>query len=976
MEFTTPDLAEAAVSTRSLDSLVKRLHRAFKADRFAERPDAELIQRFCTANDPAAFEALVRRHGPLVLAACRAVLSSEADIEDAFQATFLVLLKSARSIRSQRSVGSWLYGVARRVALRARAVAAGRQRREQRSAHGEVEAPADCPSWREACEALHRELDRLPAKYRQPIWLCYFEGMSRDEAAAALGCTPGAVKGCLERGRELLRTRLARRGIALPASVLLTALANSPAGAVPPRLVETTLATVSGSPPAAVASLAKGVAMKPLMNKLVLALCATLGIALLGVGLSGRPAANAAREDPPSKAKAEAKPADEKEITISGLVFGPDGKPAAGARLYVPQLKSDKVDLEIVDERKIGDVIVNKQVGTADADGRFKVKFPPARLTPRVYLIAHVKGLGIDWVELAAGRPAPRKVTLRLPVDVPITWRVLTTEGKPVRGVRVRVMGVYAPPDDKLETFLTIWKTKGAEQALEAANKRVYGPLPPTVQASAVTDAAGRFTIRGFGAERIVAVGLSGAGIVRVVPFVVTRSKFDPAPYNDALKRPENEALRVLNRFAGLFPPDLTFVAAPGKVVEGVVTDADTGKPLAGCIVVAYPGYMTNVDVVTKADGRYRLTGLPQDPKGYRVTVAKRSGMYLPQVSFALDTLGTAPVRWDIKLAPGAVVAGRVIDPLTGKGVRVSVRLAPARGNPNFGGKPGSDFYQYNRGGHQTGADGRFRIVTIPGRSFVIVQAPMHSGGAFSPCPYRTAQQDPDHKDLFRFDQRENQWFALTASSSEEGLGIHHAANVVDVPKKGQVNVEVRLDRGKTRELQVQDAEGKPLAGAWVSGLSDGWPMALKLTGATGTVCGLGAESPRSLVLLHPEKQLGAVVTVKPDKKGPVVVKLEALGALTGTLRDADGEPVVGAAVLISPAARVGQSLYQDRVALWKPATTGSDGKFTLPGIVAKMPFYVRVRKGNNTYGGPIGKRTVKPGEKLDLGEWKMKIQR
>src|SRR5262249_36538488 len=110
---------EAAVTTPSLDRLVKRLHPAFDAGRTAAGEDAERLRRFCGAGDRAAFEARVRRHGGLVLAACRAVLADEADVEDAFQATFLVLLRNARSIRRRQSVGSFLYGVARRVALRA-----------------------------------------------------------------------------------------------------------------------------------------------------------------------------------------------------------------------------------------------------------------------------------------------------------------------------------------------------------------------------------------------------------------------------------------------------------------------------------------------------------------------------------------------------------------------------------------------------------------------------------------------------------------------------------------------------------------------------------------------------------------------------------------------------------------------------------------------------------------------------------------
>src|SRR5262245_56095111 len=141
------------MTTRTLDRLVQRLH-TFAADRPPERPDAELLRRFCAGDDPAAFEALVRRHGRLVLSACRRVLDSEADVEDAFQATFLVLWRSARSIRRKPSVGSWLYGVARRVALRARSAAASRQRREQRYEPA-LAGPLPGPSWREACDALH-----------------------------------------------------------------------------------------------------------------------------------------------------------------------------------------------------------------------------------------------------------------------------------------------------------------------------------------------------------------------------------------------------------------------------------------------------------------------------------------------------------------------------------------------------------------------------------------------------------------------------------------------------------------------------------------------------------------------------------------------------------------------------------------------------------------------------------------------------
>src|SRR5262245_61775678 len=125
--------------------------------------DADLLKRFRTAGDRDAFEALLKRHGPAVLAACRKVLSDPADVDDAFQATFLTLLRSATAVRNPASVGGWLYGVAHRIAVQARLAALRRRRLEGRAPDRVVPSPpADDLSWREACAVLHEELDRLP----------------------------------------------------------------------------------------------------------------------------------------------------------------------------------------------------------------------------------------------------------------------------------------------------------------------------------------------------------------------------------------------------------------------------------------------------------------------------------------------------------------------------------------------------------------------------------------------------------------------------------------------------------------------------------------------------------------------------------------------------------------------------------------------------------------------------------------------
>ena len=184
-------------------------------------PDEQLLRQFRERGDEACFHALLRRHGPMVLALCRSMLRSEADAEDAFQATFLVLAKQARAVRKQASLASWLHGVAYRTCLRARADFARRRRHESQAAPLEATVPAD-PAWVDYQRVLHEELDRLRERYRAPLVLCYLQGATQDEAALRLGLPKGTLKGRLERGRALLRARLVKRGLG-PAAVLAAA---------------------------------------------------------------------------------------------------------------------------------------------------------------------------------------------------------------------------------------------------------------------------------------------------------------------------------------------------------------------------------------------------------------------------------------------------------------------------------------------------------------------------------------------------------------------------------------------------------------------------------------------------------------------------------------------------------------------------------------------------------------------------------
>ena len=188
--------------------------------------DTQLMERYVAGHDPSAFRDLVARHGPAVLRACRRFLHDPHEAEDAMQATFLVLVQRAPSIRDPEHLDRWLAGVARRVAARARRRTLRRAERERNWAAGRPEADpdADGPLGVEARRLVREELGHLPDADRTPLTLCYLDGLTHEEAARRIGCPVGTVKARLVRARRRLRDRLDRRGMALGLALLLLLL--------------------------------------------------------------------------------------------------------------------------------------------------------------------------------------------------------------------------------------------------------------------------------------------------------------------------------------------------------------------------------------------------------------------------------------------------------------------------------------------------------------------------------------------------------------------------------------------------------------------------------------------------------------------------------------------------------------------------------------------------------------------------------
>jgi RNA polymerase sigma factor (sigma-70 family) len=261
-----------------------------------ELTDGQLLNRFIAHHDQAAFTALVHRHGPMVLVVCRRVLRDWHDAEDAFQATFLILVRKARAIGRPELLANWLYGVAYRTALKAKAKAFRRGERERQGAQMRIadlcaEEPTD-----DLEGLLDEELQRLPDKYRAPLVLCYLEGKTNEQAARELGWPAGSISGRLARGREMLRNRLNRRGRTMTPAIFPLMLAPYAAtGIVPAMLLNATVRAaglsaagkaVAGTVSAAAAALAESILQAMWLRRLKWAAAGFLAVLLLAAGAS------------------------------------------------------------------------------------------------------------------------------------------------------------------------------------------------------------------------------------------------------------------------------------------------------------------------------------------------------------------------------------------------------------------------------------------------------------------------------------------------------------------------------------------------------------------------------------------------------------------------------------------------------------------------------------------------------------------
>jgi RNA polymerase sigma factor (sigma-70 family) len=890
-------------------------------------PDRQLLERFAASHDEAAFAVLLKRHGPMVLGVCRSVLHDWHDAEDAFQAAFLILARKAGSIHRREAVSAWLYRVAYHLAVKSQASAARRRVHERRAVPMPPADPVLDMSLRELRNVLNEELQRLPEQFRAPLVLCCLEEKSLEEAARLLGWTKGAVKGRLQRGREQLRQRLRRRGLELSAGLLTAALSTGSASAqVPAALTAGTLRAALhiaageqlavGAISARVAALVQGANAIMFTSK---AKVATIVLLALSIGVTGLAAVLAAhpQEDakPAKTAKPEArsappetaKPESQETIAIRGQVLDPDGKPFAGAKVYFAQTTHEGRPLS--------------QQATSGADGRFRfsilkaeaesddvdqVRNPSHLLNERhgeqaywpAAVMAVAPGHGCDWAEVGSGT---KELTLRLVKDVSIRGRILDPDGKPVVGAKLTLTGVAGGKGD-LGNYLDAVR-KGREYKFA---KGWAGPLggQPTVL---IAGADGRFELTGVGGERVVSFLLEGLGIATASLEVMTRAAETVAG---------SQGRRV-------YGASFDYVAVATRPIRGVVRDKDTGKPMAGVCVSAWTN--PRCKAVTGKEGRYELLGLAKSGN-YWLLVKPTDGLYFQrQVGFE-DTPGLGALTGDIEMVRWLTVRGKVTDKATGKPVaQAQVDYQPLFRNPHVNVKLAGQWVPRAR--TITGPDGSYALTVLPGPGVIGVTGPRFDAYMQAWVTlkerkdfFKGAVPDPVHESILNVDGGGS----LRGAISQEDF---HALVLLDPGEKEELLVkDVALEPAHIVSGRVVGPDNQPLTGVTVFGLVKRFGKET-LKGADFTVR-MNPRVTKRLVFYHKDKNLGFFLKeLRPDTTGPLTVKLQPCGSVSGRVVDQDGQPVAGGRIQV-----LGMGL--NSLAEAQVVTTDKEGRFRAEGLV------------------------------------------
>jgi len=970
---------------------LRHIHRLFDEGTLAGLPDARLLERYVSHRDELAFEALVQRHGAMVMGVCRRVLDDSNDADDAFQAAFLLLARKAKSIWIDGSIGGWLHRVAWRIALQVKTDAARHRCQERRAAELAGQQETSGPPWDDTGAVLHQEIDRLPESYRKPIVLCYLEDMTCQQAASYLRWSEGTTRGRLARGKALLRDRLTRRGVAFSAASMGAGAAGPTASAASMELTQATVraarqialgepATV-GTISTASAALIEKTLRTMMITRLKIAAAAAIivgtltwvvtGLAAIGPNISNELASGPhgiVADGPAPKDLADsAKAAKAEMLTVQGRVLGPDGKPAAGAALFM------------VDAGRLREPADPVLQAKADIDGTFRLTLPKAKLeevlgrTPwaSFTILATADGLGLDWVEL---RKLPDEDLILKLVDdsVPISGRILDLQGRPIASVKVTCGLIKAEDADGIDPYLKLLH----DDPMRASNHRFaknYWSRLPGQPASVITDAEGRFRLSGIGRDRIVEIYVEGPTIQSSTMTTMTRkaATVSTPPGTFGAKT--------------IYGASFDHLIAPGRALTGVVRDKRTKQPLVG---VAVAGHRTNARAITDAEGRYTLTGFPKDKSyGLMVLAGKKAPYFVTALSVP-DTAGLAPIQADVECVPGIPMQLKLTDKETGKPVTgADVFYWPVYPNSHVREVPG--YAPVASGAYNSGivqGDGTYLLGVLPGPGAVFVRT--------AEGKYQPACVDPDAffkvgevKKLNVRPSRSSGDRYIIHVASGEGYGaliqdMYSAIILVNpADATGPLAAEAVLERDRKRKVRVVGPDGEPLAG--VTGHNHAAPAGSEGIEATKTpgvlaISRLNPLRPKRFIFRHDAKKLVGFLVARGDEAEPYTVKLQPWGTITGRLVDAQGKPRPGVglltpdwqAALINPALGV----------LPGGLKTDSEGRFRVEGLVPGQEHSgdaIGPKAAEGGFGVVIDRVALTPGETRDLGDCRSReIQR
>jgi RNA polymerase sigma factor (sigma-70 family) len=958
-----------------LGTALRQIQRLFSDGTGVGLTDAQLWERFATERDASAFEALVERHGRTVLAVCRNVLHDPNDAEDIFQATFLVLLRKAGSLWTVKgSLGSWLHGVAYRIAIEANRGAA-RRREMERRAREMVNPKSGCAE--PGCDilpALHEEIGRLPAKYRAPIVLCHLEEMTHAEAAYQLGWTVGMVRGRVSRARELLRARLTRRGLMLSGGVLITVLSEQAALAAVPRAWMDTMVGVAtkvaagqvavGAVSAAAVAFSERMSRSMGMTRLIWAAAALLaagGAAGIAMTLAVRQNDDGKRTHPGatplvSRAKVAAAKAEDgtKPVPIRGRVLDWAGKPVHGATVYVRHSHWG----EMLYESRV------EPVAQAGPDGRFRFDLDPVKSDAssgegppwhNALIAAVAPGHGPTWI--SAGIAARGGAELRLVEEgQPIRGHILDTQGRGVRSARVRVKWLAMARDGvDLEALLASGKLDFHGIRVPTIESNWQSPVWIGREGEVMTDDSGRFEIKGMGRDQVTVLGIEGPGMEHAHIAVLDRT-----PRNKNASRPRR---RSSPPDKGNPDTDLTLygaqfehVVGPSKPITGIVRLKGTGRPLSDVPIAGQiPGKGWAVMTKTDKDGRYRLEGLPK-AQAYSLDVQTTPGSpYLEARTVVTDTAGLRPINVAFDLARAVGVTGRVIDRQTGRAVRCEfVVYKPFESNPDQAISHGKVFH----------SDNTFRITVPPGEGMIAVKV---SGTSH---PYPGARLAPADKGNILVKGEDGAQFGFP-------LSFYNTYRFVEFPAGVEsATIDLEVTPGISRKVELIGPDGQPVTGARALGLSSDPFGSAVIEGATFEVNGLHSDELRQVEIRHEGQGLAGSATVEGSKPTDrrLIIKLARCGIIAGRLIDEDNQPLRGAKV---SAGIAGRGLRANDPAFWnREAVTDAEGRFRIQGINPTLIAYIEIQDPNHPapkYQSKLERDlrglVAKPGAVLDLGD-------